>query len=348
MARNLSLWTTVGALCLALSGPLARAETHRFELAAPAAREVYLAGEMTDWEAGKLPMRKDAQGVWQVGVDLAPGEWVYKFIVDGQWIADPGSADHDADGQGGQHSFVFIGDGDWRDQPHVPRGRVDTPTLASAAWGQPMKVNVYLPPGFERGRPYPVLWLLHGLGMDADQWLKTGRVDRYMDNLIARGAIRPFVIVMPSSAAVPYIGQSARFITEELPAWLERTYGLKTDRARSGVAGMSMGGTGAFRLPVARPDLYGFGFALAGYYGDELIAALPRHGGLPVQMTLICGTGDELLPTNRALASALDAAHARFNYREDPGAHTWHFWSRHMAEMLKAADAYFSTGRLAF
>jgi enterochelin esterase family protein len=209
-----------------------------------------------------------------------------------------------------------------------------------------MKLNVYLPPGFMRGQRLPVLWLLHGRGMDADQWLMTGKINRYMDNLIAKGAIRPFVLVMPSSDSLPYVGASDRFITQELPAWLARTHGLRVGRTQSGVAGMSMGGTGAFWLPLKHPSLFGFSHALSGYYSDALIAALPKRRGLPMQTTLICGSDDELVATNRKLVQALRANHASFQYREDPGTHTWQYWSHRVVEMLSAADAFFAGGRV--
>lgn len=340
---QLCAWALAG---LAASTPAA-AEPHQFELVAPAAQAVWLAGEMTDWDLGKRPLHRDADGIWRLRVDLDPGEWVYKFVVDGRWVADPGTADHDADGQGGQHSFVFIGQGPWSERADVPKGRVDTRLLRSTAWGKPMKVHVYLPPGYAAGQALPVLWLLHGRGMDADQWLRTGHIDRYMDNLIADRAIRPFAIVMPSSEDVPYSGRSERFIAGELRAWLLATYGLRTERDHAGVAGMSMGGTGALRLPLEHPELYGFGLALSGYFGDDLIAAVPKQGGLPMQLLLRCGSADDLVATNRALVRALDAGGAKYSYREAPGAHTWQYWSHQAADMLRAADAYFTTGNIA-
>jgi enterochelin esterase-like enzyme len=318
------------------------AEPHTFELHAPAAHDVYLAGEMTAWDQGKLPMRRDGDGPWRLTVDLASGQWLYKFIVDGQWIPDPASPDHDADGQGGEHSFLFVGPGDWNEVHGVPKGRLDTLRVDSAAWGKPIKVNVYLPPNFAIGRHYPVLWLLHGGRMDADQWLKTGKVNRYMDNLIGRGAIHPFVIVMPSSGDLPYTGRSERFITRELRTLLERTYGLKTTPAGSAVAGMSMGGFGAFYLPLRHPELYGFGFALSGYYSDEFIAGLPRARRLPMQVRMLCGKEDDLVDTNRRLARALRERGWEYYYREDAGAHTWQYWSNRMVEMLTAVDKFFT------
>lgn len=324
-----------------------QAEPTRFELNAPQARSVFLAGEMTNWEAGKLPMTRGDDGRWRVDVELGRGEWVYKFIVDGRWTADPApTALRDSDGRGGEHSMLFVGEGDWSLRPGAPAGRVETHQVPALAWGRTMKVDVYLPPSYRAGEELPVLWLLHGAGMDADQWLKTGHIARYMNNLLAREAIRPFVIVMPSSGDVPYDGISERFITDELPVWLAARFGLHTVRARAGVAGMSMGGTGAVRLPLKRPELYGFGFALSGAFPDALVAALPPGPDLPMQVTLLCGSDDELVGSNRRLAKALRDRGARFRYLEEPGGHTWQYWSQHSSEMLRAADAFFRTGRL--
>jgi enterochelin esterase-like enzyme len=320
---------------------IATAEPHTFELTAPDAHYVVLAGEMTQWEKRALPMHKEGDGTWRVTVDLGKGEWLYKYVVDGRWIADPQSPDHDADGQGGQHSFLFVGAGDWQERPEVPRGRVEALILASKAWGKDLKVNVYLPPDFVIGKPYPVLWLLHGSNMDADQWLKTGQVNRYMDNMLARRAIHPFVIVMPSSEAVPYTGKSDIFITQELRTWLAKTHGLDTSRTHSAVAGMSMGGLGAFDLPLRHPELYGFSFALSGYFSDAYIASLRSVSKLPMQAVLLCGSDDELVGTDRRLVRALREHKLEFYYREDSGAHTWQYWSNRMVEMLTAVDKFF-------
>jgi enterochelin esterase-like enzyme len=331
------LLTCFAALLL---GASARAAPVTFSLEAPEARQVFLAGEMTDWERHKQAMTRGADGIWRLQLDLAPGQWLYKFIVDGRWVHDPATPDHDADGQGGQHSFVFVGEGPWT-PPATGRGRVETHEVPSAAFGRSDKVNVYLPPGFEAGQALPVLTLLHGGGMDADQWFRTGHIERYADHLIASGRIQPLVIVMPSNNGQRYDGAAGRFIADELPAWLQARYGLAPTRAQSAVAGMSLGGYGAVKLPLAAPQRWGYAYALAGWYPDDLIAHVRRAGRMPVELVMRCGTEDDLIAGNRALRAVLQAQGQPPDYREDPGAHTFHYWSQVTAEMLQGVDAYF-------
>ena len=319
----------------------AHAEPVAFTIAAPDAHAVFLAGEMTNWDEGKQAMRRDAAGIWRVTLDLEPGEWLYKFVVDGRWVQDPATSDHDADGRGGRHSYVFVGSGPWTVRPGEPRGQVRVHQVESRGLGQSMTVNVYLPPGYQRGQELPVLWLLHGGDMDADQWLKTAHIERYMDHLLAAGTVHPFVIVMPSAGKEPYDGASDRFIGTELPDWLEKTYGLHPAKARAALAGMSSGGYGTVALGVRHPGQYGFGYALSGWYPPALLKEVADAPVLPGKLVIRCGSEDRLLPMNHDLVQVLKKRGASFDYKEDPGAHTFHLWSQETAQMLTAVDGYF-------
>jgi 1,4-alpha-glucan branching enzyme len=65
--------------------------THRqpFRLAAPNAKSVLLVGDFTDWEWGPKAMEKGNDGIWTTTVELLPGTHTYRFIVDGDWRDDP-------------------------------------------------------------------------------------------------------------------------------------------------------------------------------------------------------------------------------------------------------------------
>jgi 1,4-alpha-glucan branching enzyme len=60
-----------------------------FKLYAPQARRVNLAGSFNNWNTQKPSAKKDSRGNWMVKVDLRPGRYEYKFLVDGSWFTDP-------------------------------------------------------------------------------------------------------------------------------------------------------------------------------------------------------------------------------------------------------------------
>lgn len=61
-----------------------------FSCDAPLASEVCLVGAFNDWDSRATPMRQNTRGVWTTTVELAPGSYEYKFVVDGQWRCQPG------------------------------------------------------------------------------------------------------------------------------------------------------------------------------------------------------------------------------------------------------------------
>ena len=63
-----------------------------FNLSAPQAKTVLLAADFTEWEKSPVALKKLKGGVWKGTVSLAPGSYEYRFIVDGQWWADPANA----------------------------------------------------------------------------------------------------------------------------------------------------------------------------------------------------------------------------------------------------------------
>jgi 1,4-alpha-glucan branching enzyme len=60
-----------------------------FSISAPGAISVLLAGDFTHWQELAVPMRQQKGGIWKATVELAPGSYHYRFIVDGQWRDDP-------------------------------------------------------------------------------------------------------------------------------------------------------------------------------------------------------------------------------------------------------------------
>ena len=79
-----------------------------FNVSAPQAKTVLLAGDFTDWEKSPVALKKLKSGVWKGAVSLAPGSCEYRFIVDGQWWADPACANRRWNRFGVQNSVCEV------------------------------------------------------------------------------------------------------------------------------------------------------------------------------------------------------------------------------------------------
>ncbi len=75
----------------------------------PDADNVALAGEFNDWDTQANPMKKE-NGIWKTSLELPPGKYQYKFVVNGdQWKTDPDNPNTIEDGLGGENSLIEVG-----------------------------------------------------------------------------------------------------------------------------------------------------------------------------------------------------------------------------------------------
>jgi len=79
-----------------------------FQLEAPEAQAVYLAGSFNHWDPHARPLKRDGKGVWQTRVSLEPGVHEYRFVVDGTWQDDPQCEEHRPNGWGGTNCVVHV------------------------------------------------------------------------------------------------------------------------------------------------------------------------------------------------------------------------------------------------
>ena len=141
----------------------------------------------------------------------------------------------------------------------------DNKTMVSEILNMERKYAIYLPPDYETSqRSYPVLYLLHGAGDDQTGWVQKGEVKQIADRAIADGKSTAMVIVMPDAQT----GQRGYFnnpdgswnyedfFFEEFMPYIEKTYRIRSEKRYRAVAGLSMGGGGAFLYAIKRPDFF--------------------------------------------------------------------------------------------
>jgi len=130
-------------------------------------------------------------------------------------------------------------------------------SFASPALAAPLRYWIYLPPDYPSLKgPLPVAYLLHGAKGEGADWVHAGHVRDTADRMIAGGKLRPLILVMPDaqnswyvdSKAAGGVGDYETAIGRDLLAWIEGHYNVSRDGSGRAIAGISMGGFGAFVL----------------------------------------------------------------------------------------------------
>lgn len=243
-------------------------------------------------------------------------------------------------------------------RPGVAPGRVEAFGYGSGITGTRRTANVYLPPGYTAGRKYPVLYLLHGIGGNQDEWRGYVRAHTILDNLIADGKAVPMIVVMPNGRALPddrpppadrvfTAENAAGFANFErdllgflIPA-VEAKYAAVNDRKQRALAGLSMGGGQTLNFGLAHLDTFawvgGFSSAPNTRPADEL---LPDPAAARRQLALLylsCGNKDGLINVSQAMHRALKQRDIPHVWNVDGHGHDRESWAEnlyHFAQRL--------------
>jgi enterochelin esterase family protein len=236
-----------------------------FRLRAPNARDVAVSVR-----GKKLAMRKDEEGLWSVTSDpMPPDIYTYSLIVDGASMNDPSNRQVQTSFTGFESMFMVPGPAAWLPAPGVPRGAITRHPFRSAVAGDDRDFFVYTPPGYDahRAQPYPVLYLLHGLGDDAERWLTGGGgANNILDNLIAQRKAVPMIVVAPlgyGTSKGPAGGRTAENITgytkillDEVMPMVDKAYNVSRKREQRAIAGLSMGGAESLYVGLNHLDTF--------------------------------------------------------------------------------------------
>ena len=222
-------------------------------------------------------------------------------------------------------------------------------------------MTVLLP---ERGAvPPPVLYLLHGLTDDHTAWTRWTSIEQYAD---AKG----LAVVMPQVHRSFYANEAYGmrfwdFLSVELPRVVHRLFRLSTRREDTFVAGLSMGGYGAFKWALREPERFAAAASLSGaldlaylqardlrphirelvarVFADRVVAggdddllhlvATADAAVLP-RLMLRCGTKDYLVEQNERFAAACRDAKVTLDSALSPGDHDWAYWDEQIPVVL--------------
>ena len=148
-------------------------------------------------------MVKGDNGVWSYTSEPQDlGYHNYWMIVDGSVVVDPGNNGFIGYSHMCNGFEVPDPDGGFYALKDVPHGNVLIRNYYSTIAKSWRHIFIYTPPDYEKNRKkrYPVLYLQHGGGEDERVWIEMGRTNLILDNLIAEGKVKPFIVVMETSA----------------------------------------------------------------------------------------------------------------------------------------------------
>ncbi|SDB86781.1 alpha/beta hydrolase [Shouchella lonarensis] len=229
----------------------------------------------------------------------------------------------------------------------------------STALGKQTRVHVILPE--QATPPYRTLYLLHGWGDDDSSWSRQTSIERYANAY-------DLAVVMPSVDLSYYTdmdfgGSYFTFLSKELPERLTRYFPLSENREDQFVAGLSMGGFGAFKWALHHPERFAAAASFSGAldvnmifdlfigmghiefkplaqaifgmdldidgHGANLIALMKQHIEQQTNIPTLyqyCGTEDFVYPINVSFRDRVLQLAVPFNYDESTGGHTWDYW----------------------
>ena len=321
---------------------------------APNAREVTANGEL---DGRPHPMTRGANGVWTVSIGpLAPDIYTYAFNVDGAVALDPQNTNTKLGyGQFGAVSVVEVpGDvAQFYDAKPVPHGEVRIRPYESKTLGLSRTMWVYTPPGYDKGKDYPVLYLLHGAGDVESGWVLIGRANLILDNLIAAGKAKPMVVVMPYGRPYQdvYLGPMANprpadpnafanDLLKDVIPFVEKQYRVSAKADDRAIAGLSMGGGQTLQIGLSHMDMFHYigAFSAAGSGGNveetyKEAFADPAVTNKKLKLFYIaCGKTDNLFAGAQNLSDTLEKRQIRHKFAPSEEGHVWRNWRDYLAD----------------
>lgn len=318
----------------------------RFRVNAPQAQSV-VASLGLGGARGGTSLNKGEDGVW-TGTTAGPldeGFHYYHLTVDGGVFNDPGAQNYYGSTRWESGIEIPATDQDFYALKNVPHGQVRQILFPSPSTETSRRAFVYTPADYDKDqtKKYPVLYLQHGWGEDETAWSNQGCVNLIMDNLIAEGKVKPFLIVMTYGMTNnAKFGTIASFkiepfetvLVKELIPYVDANFRTLSDQPNRAMAGLSMGGMETRTITLRNLDVFSHICLLSG--GMITPADVENTPGFKDKVKFVfCSCGSKENPDNiNANHAALDATGVKNAAYVSPGtAHEFLTWRRSFLQM---------------
>jgi enterochelin esterase-like enzyme len=330
----------------------------RARVNAPEAQSVKL-----DIGGVKCPLTKGDDGAW-VGFSQPQDEGFhyYQLVIDGAQVPDPGSLYFYGASRWGSGIEIPAKDQDFYSVKNVPHGEVREVLYHANSTNSTRRCFIYTPPDYDKdaAKRYPVLYLQHGAGEDETGWGNQGHANLIMDNLIAEGKAKPFIIVMENGGGIggPRRGGAStnaagttngapaggggpggrmfnfsafeHVLIDDLIPYVDANYRTLADQPHRAMAGLSMGGMQTRVITMANLDKFSqIGIFSGGSISPTNITDMATFKEKVKVVFCSFGSRERGSAGAKANADALKQAGVNSFYYESPlTAHEWQSWRR--------------------
>jgi len=311
----------------------------RTQILAPEAKRVQL-----DIGAVKYDMVKDANGLWTG--ESAPqdvGFHYYQLNIDGASVPDPGSLFFFGACRWGSGIEIPSNDQDMFAVKDVPHGYVHEVLFPSKSTNTSRRAFIYTPPGYEKetSKRYPVLYLQHGYCENEYSWPNQGRANLIMDNLIAEGKAKPFIIVMTYGMTNDIsFGGLRNFdikpfqtvLVDELVPYVDSHFRTLADQKNRAMAGLSMGSMETKSITTNRPEV----FSYIGLFSGALYKPEEVKDKSTVKLIFqSCGSKERPDGVKQSTEELKKAGINAVSYVSEGTAHEFHTWRRSLHQFAQ-------------
>jgi enterochelin esterase-like enzyme len=314
----------------------------RFRIEAPQAQSVVVSLGLGGTKGG-TPLSKAEDGAW-IGMTAGPmeeGFHYYHLTVDGGLFNDPGALNFYGSTRWESGIEIPAHDQDFYALKDVSHGHVQQVLFPSKSTNTSRRAFVYTPPGYgkEKKKKYPVLYLQHGWGEDETAWSNQGRANLIMDNLIAEGRIKPFMIVMTYGMTneIKFGGLRNFDITpfqtvlvDELIPYIDANFNTIADRQHRAMAGLSMGGMETHAITLNKPDVFSYYALLSGgiYKPEEI-----KDKSKVKLIFLSCGSFEKPEGVKNSATALKEAGIKAVSFVSENTRHEFQTWRRSLHEL---------------
>lgn len=238
----------------------------------------------------------------------------------------------------------------------------------SETLGKDVSVAVLFPEAVSENEKIKVLWLLHGMRQSYTSFLRNSSIERYVEE-------KNVCVIMPDCdisyyTDMAYGGAYFTYLIDELPQRMQAIFSISNQKDCNYIAGVSMGGYGALKAALARPEQYSMAASLSGaldvvalhqsrpedidllhhfslIFGDmcdvehsinDLTELMKRQSenAEKIPLYLCCGENDFLLSINNQTYQKLAEYDSSIVYETTRGcSHNWSYWDQMLPRVLE-------------